>query len=123
MDSTTPVRVVLVDDEPSALAGLKALLDTYPEIEVVGTAGDGEQAVASVRTSTPDVLVMDVIMPRLDGIEATRRIKRDHPNVRILLLTTYGAVEHDGRAAGADMMLLKVDSDEEIVEAILRLGG
>lgn len=123
MSSHEPIRVVLVDDEPHALAGLKALLGTYARIAVVGTATDGEQAVARALEHRPQVVVMDVIMPRCDGIEATRRIKREDPAIKVLLLTTYGAVEHDGRRAGADRVLLKVDSDEDIVEAICELGG
>jgi DNA-binding NarL/FixJ family response regulator len=122
-ESGMPIRVVVVDDEPHALAGLTALLGTYPQIAVVGSARDGEAAVATVLELRPQVVVMDVIMPGMDGIEATRRIKAEDSSIPVLLLTTYGAVEFDAKAAGADRILLKVDSDEEIVQTILELGG
>jgi DNA-binding NarL/FixJ family response regulator len=117
-----PIRVALVDDDSRVVDAFTALLATYPELEVVGTAHDGEAAVAMALACRPDVIVMDVIMPGLDGIGATRRLKQQLPSARIVLLTTYGAVERDAVAAGADAMLLKVDSDEEIVDTILRLA-
>lgn len=116
--ATEPLRVLLVDDEPQPRQALKALLATYPEVEVVGEAADGVQAVEMTAACHPDVVIMDVFMPRMDGIEATRHIKRLPFEVGVLLITLYGAMEDTAKAAGADAFLLKVDSGDEIMDAI-----
>jgi DNA-binding NarL/FixJ family response regulator len=125
MDRLEPgsrLRVLVVDDEARARGALTALLETYPGIEVVGEASDGEHAVELAGTLTPDVVVMDGIMPRLDGPGAAHRIKQRVPRVAVLMLSLYGDLEWDARRLGADGFLVKSASGEEIVELITVLG-
>ncbi|KAF2781479.1 response regulator transcription factor [Streptomyces sp. OM5714] len=116
-----PVRVLLVDDEPLVRAGLRAVLEAQPDIEVVGEAADGAAVVPLVRQVRPDVVAMDVRMPLLDGIEATRALLRtvaDPP--RILVVTTFENDEYvyEALRAGADGFLLKRARPAEIVHAV-----
>ena len=83
------MRVVVADDQTVIREGLVTLLETMPGIEVVGAAADGEEAVTQVASSTPDVVLMDLRMPRLDGVEATKRIRTDYPGTQVVVLTTY----------------------------------
>jgi DNA-binding NarL/FixJ family response regulator len=116
------IRVGICDDQALVRDGLRVQLGLAPDIEVVGEASDGEQAVALARREMPDVLVMDIRMPVLDGIEATRRIVADAATdrVRVLMLTTFDVDEHVYAAlsAGASGFLLKDATPEEIVHAI-----
>ena len=116
------VRVGICDDQALIRDGLRMQLGLAPDVEVVGEAADGEQAIALARRELPDVLLMDIRMPRLDGIEATRRIAADPAtsSVRTLILTTFDLDEHvyGALAAGASGFLLKDASPEEIVQAI-----
>ena len=91
-----PIRVVLVDDQELVRTGFRMILDGQPDIEVVGEAGDGRDGVAVAERLRPDVAVMDIRMPVLDGIEATRRIVKDGvaPTTRVLVLTTFDADEN-----------------------------
>jgi DNA-binding NarL/FixJ family response regulator len=84
-----PIRVLVVDDHPVVRAGLVGMLDTEDDLEVVGEAGDGDEAVARVAALAPDVVLMDLRMPRTDGVAATARIVAEHPSSRVLVLTTY----------------------------------
>jgi DNA-binding NarL/FixJ family response regulator len=113
-------RVVIVDDHPVVRGGLVALLDTLPGIEVAGQAGDGEAAVREVALLRPEVVVMDLRMPGLGGVEATRRITTDYPGVAVLVLTMFDedALIGDALAAGARGYLLKGADQEEIERAI-----
>ena len=125
MADTTPLsrlRVLVVDDEARARSALAALLATYSGIEVVAQAADGEQAIELAVALHPDVVVMDGIMPRLDGLAATQRIKQLAPEIAVLLLSLYGDLEWDARSSGADGFLVKSVSDEEIIDVITRLG-
>jgi DNA-binding NarL/FixJ family response regulator len=116
------IRVGICDDQTLVRDGLRVQLGLVPDIDVVGEASDGEQAVALARREMPDVLVMDIRMPVLDGIEATRRIVADATTdrVRVLMLTTFDLDEHVYAAlsAGASGFLLKDATPEEIVHAI-----
>ena len=116
------IRVAICDDQALVRDGLRVQLGLVPDIDVVGEASDGEQAVALARREAPDVLVMDIRMPVLDGIEATRRIVADAATerVRVLVLTTFDLDEHVYAAlsAGASGFLLKDATPEEIVRAI-----
>ncbi|KFG76728.1 response regulator transcription factor [Streptomyces mutabilis] len=116
-----PVRVLLVDDEPLVRAGLRAVLEAQPDIEVVGEAADGATVIPLVRQVRPDVVAMDVRMPLLDGIETTRTLLRtmtDPP--KILVVTTFENDEYvyEALRAGADGFLLKRARPAEIVHAV-----
>ncbi|WP_371672965.1 response regulator transcription factor [Streptomyces sp. NBC_00289] len=116
-----PVTVLLVDDEPLVRAGLRAVLESQPDIEVVGEAADGAAVIPLVRRLRPDVVAMDVRMPLMDGIEATRAVLRtvDEPP-KILVVTTFENDEYvyDALRAGADGFLLKRARPAEIVHAV-----
>lgn len=114
------VRVLLADDHPVVRGGLVALIDTLPGIEVVGQAGDGQQALRETALLRPDVVIMDLRMPVLDGVEATRRIVRDYPGVAVLVLTMFDqdALIADALSAGAHGYLLKGAEQDEIERAI-----
>ncbi|MFI1411926.1 response regulator [Streptomyces sp. NPDC020707] len=116
-----PVTVLLVDDEPLVRAGLRAVLEAQPDIEVVGEAADGAAVIPLVRRLRPDVVAMDVRMPLMDGIEATRTVLRtvDRPP-KILVITTFENDEYvyEALRAGADGFLLKRARPAEIVHAV-----
>ncbi len=114
-------RILLADDQPVVRAGVAQLIGTQPDLQVVGEAADGAEAVAKAAQLRPDVVVMDVRMPRLDGIEATRRVVALAPDPpRVVLLTTFDIDEYvfDGLLAGASGFLLKHAPPEEIVLAL-----
>jgi DNA-binding NarL/FixJ family response regulator len=114
------IRVLLVDDQPLLRLGFRMILSTQPDLEVVGEAGDGAQAVAMTAALAPDVVLMDVRMPVADGIEATRRIVGSGAAARILVLTTFDLDEYVWSAlrAGASGFLLKDVQPAELVGAI-----
>jgi DNA-binding NarL/FixJ family response regulator len=112
--------VLIADDQALVRVGLRKILETEPETTIVGEAGDGEDAVAAARRLRPDVVLMDIRMPVLDGIEATRRIVRAHPSTRVLVLTTFGldTYVYDALRAGASGFMLKDAPPEEIAAAV-----
>jgi DNA-binding NarL/FixJ family response regulator len=118
---TGPVRVLIVDDQALFREALAALLEVQPEIEVVGEAGDGEQAVRLCAELRPDVVLMDLRMPVLDGIAATNRLRVEQPDVRVLALTTFDddADVFAALRAGALGYLLKDVSSARLVEALV----
>jgi DNA-binding NarL/FixJ family response regulator len=115
------IRVLLVDDQPVVRAGVATMIGTQPDLEVIGEAGDGLEAVAKAAQLRPDVVMMDIRMPQLNGIEATRRVVALAPKTpRVVLLTTFDLDEYvfDGLLAGASGFLLKHALPEEILLAI-----
>ncbi len=114
------MRVVVADDQTVVREGLVTLLETMPGVEVVGSAADGEDAVALVAALTPEVVLMDLRMPRVDGVEATRRIRADHPGTQVVVLTTYADDESIVGAlrAGAIGYLTKDAGREHIGRAL-----
>jgi DNA-binding NarL/FixJ family response regulator len=118
--SPGPVRVLLVDDDDLMRAGLRAVLRSDPAVEVVGEAANGRSAVTAARTHRPDVVLMDVRMPDLDGIAATREVLGVSPEIRVVILTTFEQDDHifGALSAGASGFLLKRTSPEELLAAI-----
>ncbi|TDD36316.1 response regulator transcription factor [Actinomadura sp. KC06] len=118
-------RILVVDDQTVVREGLVLLLELLPGLDVAGACGDGEQAVAMVAELDPDVVLMDLRMPRMDGVEATRRIKEAHPDVEIVVLTTYADDESIFAAlrAGARGYLTKDAGADEIARAIAAVRG
>jgi len=111
------IRVGIVDDQALVRSGLRMIVESQEDMAVVAEAGDGEEAVRLVRSERPDVVLMDVRMPRMDGIEATRQIS---VATRVVILTTYELDEYvfDALAAGASAFLLKASPPEELLRAI-----
>jgi DNA-binding NarL/FixJ family response regulator len=117
----TPVRVVLADDQRLVRQGIRMILRAEPDIEVVGEAGDGQEAIDETRRLRPDVVLMDVRMPRVNGIEATRRIiSGPDPRPHVLVLTTFDLDEYvyDALRAGASGFLLKDAPEDHLVSSI-----
>ena len=116
----TPVRVLLVDDDDLMRAGLRSVLSSDETIEVVGEAGDGLAAVDRVRELRPDVVLMDVRMPNLDGISATRDVLAARPEAKVVILTTFEEDDYifGALSAGASGFLLKRTKPEELIAAI-----
>ena len=114
------IRVVIADDQALVRAGFRKLLEVDPEIEVVGEAADGHEAVAAVRDRHPDVVLMDIRMPEVDGLEATRRIGEGTASTRVLILTTFGLTEYvyEALRAGASGFLLKDSPAEELLAGV-----
>lgn len=114
------IRVLLVDDHAILRAGLRALLETYPDIEVVGEANDGSEAIEQVRKLRPDVVLMDVAMPGMNGLIATRYIREENPATKVLILTQYGNKEYvlPLLEAGASGYVLKQAADTDLIKGI-----
>jgi NarL family two-component system response regulator LiaR len=118
------ITVVLVDDHPLVREGVRAYLETQEDIEVVGEAGSGEEALEQVAAQVPDVVLMDLIMPGMDGIAATQRVRQLSPRTQVVVLTSF----HDDAnifpaiKAGALSYLLKDSAPEEVANAVRRAG-
>ncbi|GAA2575172.1 response regulator transcription factor [Winogradskya consettensis] len=117
---TAPLRLLIADDQTSVRAGLVALLGTVPDIEVVGAAADGAEAVALTAALEPDAILMDLRMPVMDGVEATARIARTHPSVAVVVLTTYADDDSvlTALSAGARGYLTKDASRADLARAL-----
>src|SRR5512142_1127343 len=116
------IRVILVDDHNLVRMGLKAYLSTLPDIQVVGEAGTGEEAVRLAAGLAPDVVLMDLVMPGMDGVEATRQVRKISPSTQVIILTSYHEDEHIFPAirAGALSYVLKDIDPDELAEAVRR---
>ncbi len=118
---SAPIRVLIADDQPMVRAGLRMILELEPDLDIVGEAADGNEAVTVAAATEPDVILMDVRMPNLDGLEATRRIvgsREDGP--RVLILTTFDldVYVYEALASGASGFVLKDIEPEKLVDAI-----
>jgi len=114
------IKILLVDDQALFREGLRTLLSVHSDLQVVGEAGNGEEAIRLVRTHLPTVVLMDLQMPVLDGVTATRRLKAEHPECRVIILTTFDDDDNvfEGLRAGAVGYLLKDAPSEKLAEAI-----
>lgn len=119
------VRVLLADDDSMVRQLLSGLLSSYPNLEVVGQAATGEEAVLCVKKLSPHVVIMDIRMPKMDGIAASREIRQKYPQVQIIGLSEYGNGYNEDAMlrAGALAVFLKSKSPEELYPAIMRAGG
>jgi DNA-binding NarL/FixJ family response regulator len=120
MTPEDPIRVVLIDDHDLLRRGMKTMLETQGNIEVVGEAANGNEALQTVESSIPDVVLIDVIMPKKDGIEATREIKQAFPNVGVVVLSGHDEQQFvfDALKAGASGYLLKTAELDEVVHTV-----
>ncbi|MBI9043497.1 MAG: response regulator transcription factor [Anaerolineaceae bacterium] len=129
-ESSAPIKVLIVDDDIRTRKGLRALLETayltaidaaYTQIELVGEAVNGLEALQIVETTNPDIVLMDVQMPEMDGLQATRRIKAKFPAVKIIILTVHSPSRSAALEAGADVFLIKGGATRELVDTIFNL--
>jgi len=116
------ISVMVVDDHAVVRAGLRELLGAAPDLQVVATAEDGERAVALYAETQPEVVLMDLSMPGMDGVEATRRIKQTHPDTQVILLSAQldDEVQREGEGMGVYCYLAKGCSDNLIVDMVTR---
>lgn len=124
-DLTVPATILIVDDDQGFREVVKRLLEGKPEARVVGEAEDGEEAVMLARESQPDVVLMDIAMPRLDGLEATRRIKAERPETKVIILTIHNEEVYQRAAAesGADAFLSKKTLMADLLSTIWQVMG
>lgn len=118
-DPSRTLRVLIADDNAESRSGLKALLETSPRVLVVGQAADGLEAVRLADRHRPDVALIDVRMPILDGLDATRRIKERWPGTRVVAISMCGAFRVGAAAAGADAFLVKGGASDELMAAVV----
>ncbi len=119
------VKVLIADDHAVVRDGLRALLEAHPEITVVGDASDGRQAVSQALSLNPEVVIMDISMPEVNGIEATHQLLERNPQMKVIILSILGTSEHVFRAlqAGAAGYLLKESAGREVVDAVLAVAA
>ena len=116
------IRMLIVDDSAAVRDGLYAILGAHADIEVVGNAVDGLDAIAKASNLHPDVILRDAQMPEMNGVEATRRIKERLPEIKVLFLTVHANYIEEALAAGADGYMMKDCGREELLRAIRKLG-
>lgn len=122
MEVENKIKVLIVDDHNMVRKGLRVLIEEFEELQVVGEAGDGAQATMSCETLSPDVVLMDLMMPHMNGIKATADILSGQPDIKVLLLTSFVSEEHvqDALQAGAVGYLMKNISGSELYDAIIK---
>lgn len=120
-----PIHVLIADDHAVVRSGLRLLLDAQEDIEVVGEAGSGEEAIKTARSTEPDVVLMDVVMPGMNGLEATKALHRVLPDIKVLVLSMQDDPQyvHEAFSAGASGYVLKEAADKEVVAAIRDVAG
>ena len=123
--SGKPIKVILADDHPLIRQGLRTMLETSVEVEILGEATEGRELIEMVATHQPDVIVVDIRMPDMDGLEAVRRIRKRYPAVKALMLTVHDeeAYVHEAIRAGASGYLLKTVSADELVKGIVTVAA
>ncbi|MEN8199631.1 MAG: response regulator transcription factor [Thermodesulfobacteriota bacterium] len=121
--SQSQYRILLADDHTLIRRGIKNLISNNPELEVIGEVGDGEELLSFLKEKQPDLLVLDISMPKLTGIEVLGRVKKLYPDMKILMLTMHRNKQYfyHAMSAGADGYLMKEDSDDELLMAIRRI--
>jgi two-component system, NarL family, response regulator LiaR len=119
-EHNTKIKILLADDHPLIRWALKNILNTQPDFKIVGEAGDGVEALKLVSEQLPDVVIMDISMPNMNGLEATRQIKAKHPDIAVLVLTIHGESEHvfGILEAGAAGYLTKAVFGEEVINSV-----
>lgn len=115
------LRILITDDQPRARQGMRALLATCPEVEEIREAASGKQALSLIEASQPDVVLMDVRMPEMDGLEATRIVKARWPQVKVILLSMYGEYASDAPATGAHAFINKADAPVKLLATLAAL--
>lgn len=115
---TKPIHVLVVDDQPRARQGLRALLATMPGINGIDEAENGLEALRRVEERPPDLVLLDVRMPQLDGLDATRLIKKRLPEIKVIVLSMCGDLSRDAMAAGADAFVSKTESPERLLATL-----
>jgi two-component system, NarL family, nitrate/nitrite response regulator NarL len=116
-----PIRIVVIDDSPLYRRTIRKILEKQPNLKIVAEAGDGVYGIQTVKTHRPDVVIMDVTLPILNGIEATRKIKSEFPKVRVIVLSAHDAesISAAAHGAGASWYLNKDCSPNELIKAIM----
>lgn len=118
--SRQPIRILIVDDHPVVRQGLRSLLSNHPDLQIIAEAGHAQQAFAAVKQETPDIVLLDIRLPGMTGIEVARQMHREYPHIRIIMLTSYDDDEYliGATQAEAQAYLLKSVSDETLVWTI-----
>lgn len=112
------IKVLITDDRITSRKGLRALMLTQPDIQIIGEASNGEKAIQFIQKHKPDVVLMDAFMPKMNGLEATRIIKKRWKRIRVVMLTLHGDIREEALDAGADAFLVKGCSPDDLIKEI-----